>query len=63
MPDITMCKNILCEVKEKCYRWTAEPSKWQAYAWFDNPRGKPCLNFVEDVRKNVPNDVDQSVVG
>ena len=31
MPDITMCKNDQCPLKEKCYRFTAEPSNIQEY--------------------------------
>lgn len=32
MPDITMCHGTNCEVKTKCYRFTATPSEnWQSY--------------------------------
>jgi len=31
MPDITMCKGDKCPIKEKCYRYTAEPDEWQSY--------------------------------
>lgn len=35
MPDISMCRNEECPLKEKCYRYTAEPSPFrQAYAEF-----------------------------
>jgi len=27
MPDITMCKNTVCTLKDKCYRFTAKPNK------------------------------------
>ena len=64
MPDITMCRNQLCPDKEKCFRWSAEPSPWQAYAAFEGPRGdKKCLNFVEDFRQNMSKEVDQPTVG
>ncbi len=35
MPDITMCSGEGCPAKEKCYRFTAEPSYRQSY--FLNP--------------------------
>ena len=31
MPDITKCKGTDCPVKEKCFRFTSEPDKYQAY--------------------------------
>lgn len=32
MPDITLCTGEDCEVKESCYRFTAEPNEYrQAY--------------------------------
>jgi hypothetical protein len=31
MPDITMCPGTNCPHKETCYRFTAEPSDYQAY--------------------------------
>lgn len=49
MPDITMCRNALCEEKEKCYRWTATPSNWQSYASFEGPKeGEKCKHFWLD---------------
>jgi hypothetical protein len=32
MSDITMCSGVGCDLKHKCYRFTAERSKWQF--WF-----------------------------
>lgn len=35
MPDISMCKNSKCPLREDCYRFTAEPNPWrQAYSVF-----------------------------
>ena len=35
MPDISMCLNKKCELRKKCYRFTAEPSQYrQSYANF-----------------------------
>mgnify|MGYP000013904373 FL=1 len=32
MPDITMCSGEGCPLKEKCWRYLAEPSEyWQSY--------------------------------
>ena len=36
MPDVTMCKNDQCPLKDKCYRFTAEPSMRQYY-FTENP--------------------------
>lgn len=36
MPDITMCQNHYCYVREKCFRYTATPSyPMQSYSIFD----------------------------
>lgn len=35
MPDISMCKNMHCPLKETCYRFTASPSIYgQSYSDF-----------------------------
>lgn len=35
MPDITMCCNYDCPLKEKCYRYRAIPDEyWQSFAMF-----------------------------
>lgn len=34
MPDITMCIGEDCEVKNTCYRFTANPNKYQQ-SYFD----------------------------
>ena len=35
MPDISMCANINCSRRSRCYRYLAIPSKhWQSYAEF-----------------------------
>ncbi len=31
MPDITMCTDHYCKLKETCYRYTAKPSDYQSY--------------------------------
>ncbi len=43
MPDISMCKNKNCELKENCYRYRAIPSEYmQSYAEFENTKEKEC---------------------
>ena len=34
MPDISMCKNFQCPLKDNCYRYVAKPSFHQTYADF-----------------------------
>lgn len=35
MPDISMCQNDSCPLKEKCYRFMAIPDDvWQSYTEF-----------------------------
>jgi hypothetical protein len=34
MPDITMCKNKECSLRDKCYRFMSKPSMYQSYADF-----------------------------
>jgi hypothetical protein len=31
MPDIAMCKNDNCPLKDSCYRFKATPDSYQAY--------------------------------
>ena len=34
MPDICMCTNTICALKDNCYRPLAKPSRWQSYSFF-----------------------------
>ena len=43
MPDISMCRNVSCPLKEKCYRYMALPGIWQSYATFKYDDG--CDRF------------------
>lgn len=48
MPDIAMCQNPTCPMRDKCYRATAKPSRWQSYSSFEwvDVAGEPeCENF------------------
>ena len=44
MPDISMCTNKYCPIRESCYRYTAIPSEYrQSYADFSyNEELKKC---------------------
>jgi hypothetical protein len=47
MPDISMCKNYLCPLSEKCYRFTAKPNPYmQSYAAFEPEEDGTCLYFI-----------------
>ena len=48
MPDITMCKDIDCPIKDKCYRFTATPSEFRQSYFIDSPINKngECEYFV-----------------
>lgn len=36
MPDITLCDNYECPLRERCYRYRAIPSEfWQSFAHFE----------------------------
>lgn len=45
MPDITMCANKDCVVKERCYRYMAIPSHYQSVAIFQPNKNDLCDYF------------------
>lgn len=46
MPDISMCLNNDCSIKDSCYRFKAIPSDYQYYCDFKfNPNGS-CDDFL-----------------
>jgi len=57
MPDITMCRNETCSLKEYCYRYTAKPSGWQSYSYFNTEisqdRGVYCEYFLDNKKEKV----------
>jgi len=59
MPDISMCRNIFCPLKDSCYRYLAEPGFFQSYASF-KPDEKGNCDFywpIEiDESKEIKND-------
>jgi hypothetical protein len=47
MADITMCSNMECDLRLRCYRYMAEPDDlMQSFALF-NPRGVDCDWFIQ----------------
>ena len=47
MPDITMCVNSACPIKETCYRFKAKPSEYQSMAHFEPDADGSCYNFIK----------------
>jgi len=42
MPDISMCENQTCPLKETCYRFKAIPNTHQSYADFKPDEKGKC---------------------
>jgi hypothetical protein len=61
MPDITMCPGTNCPHKEKCYRFTAKPSDYQAY--FIEPPIKfgKCYAYWGDTQSQIWNQLQDIV--
>ncbi len=48
MPDIAMCKNETCPLKNECYRFIAIPDEhWQSYTLFDGKDTGRCFLPIE----------------
>lgn len=48
MPDISLCVNSRCPVRDKCYRYLAKPSGVnQSYCHFQHEKDRPCEDFLE----------------
>ena len=45
MPDISMCENTACLLREVCYRFMAEPSEYQSYSKFEPDENGKCEYF------------------
>jgi hypothetical protein len=44
MPDITMCLNKECPMRNECYRYRAIPNEYQYYSTF-TPEEEKCEHF------------------
>jgi hypothetical protein len=56
MPDISMCSNSTCPLREQCYRFTAVPNEYrQSYGTF-KPEIKgdkvECKHFIDNKKVN-----------
>ena len=49
MPDISMCTNMQCSYRNKCYRYMAVPNDpWQSYGSFLlKPKARKCDSFMK----------------
>lgn len=47
MPDITMCSNNKCPIRDKCYRYLAKPSERQAYRKIELDLDVYCDYFMK----------------
>ena len=50
---VAKCTNENCKKKKRCYRYLAEPVKYQWYSNFDE---KDCQFFIETLKRNLKND-------
>ena len=63
MPDISMCADIGCPSRLKCYRYTAHPCKWrQTYGMFGRGDDDKCDMFWDNKRCHNRRDPDSDVV-
>lgn len=50
MPDISMCSNNECTIKDSCYRHKAKPdSMWQSYSMFHQSPDESCIYYIPNV--------------
>lgn len=55
MPDISMCKNHMCALRQDCYRYTATPNEhWQAYCSFEPESPTHCRYQMTIEQRPVP---------
>jgi len=48
MPDISMCANKKCTLKEICYRYKATPNEFrQSYSSFTQDKNKKCDFYIK----------------
>lgn len=53
MPDISMCSNFNCPIKETCYRYMAKPSYHQSYSIFIYENG--CDWYIDYAEEKLSN--------
>lgn len=47
MVDICKCNNKACQIKDRCFRYLAKPSEWQAYGEFSQNDDGTCEHYIE----------------
>lgn len=55
MPDISMCANDKCPLRETCYRFKATPNTYQTYSSYTyelDPRGKVVCDGYDKIVKH-----------
>lgn len=52
MPDISMCQPTFCILKEKCYRYKANPSRYQNYSNFEHNMDDGTCDFFYSIDEN-----------
>lgn len=64
MPDISMCQDAECPMKESCYRYTAKPKELHQ-SWFTgNPiHAEDCEFFVSNKPYNKSKNTTRSTNG
>lgn len=63
MPDITMCDNSTCTLKEHCYRHTATPNPLrQSWSRFYQVKGA-CAHFIQNFNQQRDRDEHKKVKG
>lgn len=53
MPDISMCSNSNCVIRESCYRYRAIPDNYQTIAMFGPDKNGLCKYYWNIVRERV----------
>jgi hypothetical protein len=48
MPDISMCSNKECPIREECYRFMVKPGINQSYSLFEFDKEEGCDYFMND---------------
>jgi len=56
MPDISMCDNISCPSKEKCYRFKAVPNEYQSYSNFKPEENEDKCEYFLKINKKQEDD-------
>lgn len=59
MADITKCNGTGCDMKDRCYRYTAKSNEYRQSYFIDVPlkEDKTCDEFWDNGRKNHGNKV------